>query len=151
MFGEYRLIAYVILGSVLLGIGGTAVLSYNHFVSKAATQEQQLKLRDQVISEQQQIVADKIHEAEVAKKYQVEAEQRRIESDNKLKKIMSMESKRDEKGNITSDDPILASLNGMCPGGQTGEGTPNATAGAAVQKSGDTAGAVAGTKDILPQ
>lgn len=151
MFGEYKIIVYAVIGLMLFGIGSTAVLSYNHFVSKAAKQEEQIKLRDSVINDQQAIVSEQKRQADTAKQYQQESDSRRIQSEDRLKKILTMESKRDEKDNITPDDPILGSLNGMYPNNKAGEDKTNTTTRTTVPKKHIPTGDLAGRKDILPQ
>lgn len=151
MFGEYKLAAYAIIGCILFGIGSAAVLSYNYFVKKAAAQEEQIKARDKVINDQQEMIADKIRQAELAKKYQVQADLRRIESDNRIKQILSMEVKRDAQGNISADDPVLHSLNRMYPGSQVTTGQTDPAPGAAMPKVSASAGTVGGEKEILPE
>lgn len=152
MFGEYKLIAYGIIGLLLIGMGVTAVLSYNHYIAKAVQQaetikqqQEQLDARDQVINAQMQ------RQAEI-KQYQQEADQRRVATENRLKQILSMRSKRDETGNIAADDPMLGALNGMYPNSKD---VPNTVAGhppgTAMPEKPDAAGTVAGRQDILPQ
>jgi hypothetical protein len=151
LFGEYKIIAYALIGLFLFGLGTAAVLTYNHAIAKAAEQEQQIRLRDQIINDQQQIVADKIREAEAAKKYQAEADQRRIITENEINKILSMETKRDEEGNITANDPVLHALNGMYPTAPDGKSSAQPAARASVPKDPAPAGGLAVGKEILPE
>lgn len=152
MFGEYKLIAYAIIALLLVGIGTTAVLSYNHYVAKAAVQEEQIKLRDQIINDQQAMVAEQKRQTERLKLYQENSEKRRIASENRVKDILTTEVKRDEKtGKITPDDPVLGGLNSMYPAATIDTGKADHPPGPAVPPVKNAAGGVAGGKDILPK
>jgi hypothetical protein len=150
MFGEYKLIAFIVAGVLLLGSGVTAVLSYNHYIKVSARQEEQIKGQQQQIENRDQVINDQIQRQSELKRYQRNAEQRSVASENRVKQILSMRSIRDEKGNIAPDDPVLGALNGMYPG-QTAESPAGHTPGAAVPQKTVAPGPVASGKDVLPE
>jgi len=152
MFGEYKLIACGIIALFLIGLGTTAVLSYNHYIKETGRLEAAVKTRDEVIAGQHAVVAEQQRQAQVARQYQTDMDKRHLADDARLKKILTMESKRDDKGKIIVTDPILGALNGMYPGSSAvDKGGANNPARASVPKKPEAAGGVAGGKDILPE
>lgn len=152
MFGEYKLVAYIAIGLLLIGTGSAAVLSYNHFVSKSAIQAEQIKAQKEQIAVRDSVINDQMQRQVELKRYQQEADQRSIASENRIKQILSMRSVRDEKGNIAPSDPILAGLNGMYSGNQTVKSPSSGhPPGATMPKKPDASGSVASKKDILPE
>lgn len=151
MFGEYKLVAYGIIGLVLSGIGAAAVLSYNHYIKVAARQEEKIKAQQGQLDNRDQVINDQMQRQVELKRYQLNAEQRSIASENRVKQILSMRSVRDDKGNIAPDDPVLGALNSMYPGDQTTESSTSHTPGTAVPKKTAAPGPVASGKDVLPE
>lgn len=129
---------WVIIGAVsliLLGAGAYAVLSYRSALGKVVKVEEEKRRVEEAFEVQLHENALLRTNNERLANYMENAELARLQLENKLKTVATRKVKRDEKGNVAPDDPLLVDLRGMFPpGGQAGAIRPNDPAGPSVSR-----------------
>lgn len=146
MFGEYKLAAYSVIGLLITAIGGTAVVTYNHAITRAEHLQDTLKERDNQIKTMQGYIDQRNRDVANLKQYQAADEGRQSVTNAKVRTILVREGKNDAQGNISPDDPVMRGLQRMFPGGEIRKDTAGDTSAAAMQQGSPSAGTMAGDR-----
>jgi len=101
---NWKLVIIVIATLTLVAAGVTAVLSYNHAVTKA-------KLLERENEAQANLIVKQRDNLQRLKKYYAERDRRQQEAQDRRSQVLTRKEKVDEKGNIAADDPTLLDLN----------------------------------------